>query len=132
MSLVGLLEATGATTVKRIGDREGNKNGGTHTLQFVKRESSGQETLVLSLSVFQRVQIGIRVVEGRAGDRFLDISLAYGTSEEQVLVEEQEGKEKDGAEKPRLGGSQEKGNEERHARKRSAPQTQGRKKKGKN
>lgn len=84
MSVQSLLDAAGATTARFVGiEAEGANSSGTgsaHTLQLVKREME-TEMVVLSLSVFQQVQIRLRVVEGRAGDRFLDISLVHGEQE---------------------------------------------------
>ena len=45
---------------------------------------------MLTLSVFQQVNIRIQVVEGRAGDRFLDVTLALEGAEEKQQEEEQE------------------------------------------
>jgi exosome complex exonuclease DIS3/RRP44 len=115
ISIESQLAATGATAVRRLGEEEvgvaGADGGGSataHTIHFVRRggttSSSAQEEVVLALSVFQQVSIHIRVVEGRAGDRFLDVSLALDGQEPGQSDE----KKKRGPEQPPTGGTKKK------------------------
>lgn len=94
ISVESQLAATGASAVRRLG-QEGQEDGAgaAHTIHFLKRGSSSpssEEEVVLTLSVFQQVNIRIQVVEGRAGDRFLDVTLALEGAEEKQQEEEQE------------------------------------------
>jgi exosome complex exonuclease DIS3/RRP44 len=69
ISIESLVQETGAKAARREG---------THSLHFVRGDGKGDEgegEPILSLSVFQQVQIRIRVVEAQGGDRFLEVKL---------------------------------------------------------